>query len=207
MRLLSKAGGLVGKVTGSLFGGNEVNEGYDKANKVQWDMYNTARGDLAPYRDYGQNYMAKMNQFMQSPRNRPVKPTAESITQTPGYKFRLDEGTRTLDNSAIAKGGLLSGNHLKAIMGYGQDYASNEYDKAQNQYAQDVQLDEGLYQNEFARLMQNLNIGYGAAGGSAGVAQNTGNALAGLAVNQGNAQAEIKQFPWKMGAAAYGAKG
>lgn len=185
--------GLLRKITGNLFGGDELTGGYDQAIGAQREMFNTARGDLAPYRDFGGNYLAKMRDFQGSR----TRPTAESVRSSPGYQFRLNEGTRALDNSAIAKGGLLSGNHLRDVLSYGQDYASNEYDK-------EVMRDEGLYQNEFSRLMNLINLGYGAAGGSAGIAQNSGNALAQLYAGRGQAGAEIAQFPWKLGAKGAG---
>lgn len=178
--------GLLSKV----FGGDDVSKGYKRGINAQKQMYETARGDLAPYRDFGGSYLSGLRDFMSRGR-----PTGESVRQTPGYQFRMDEGTRALDNSAVARGGLLSGNHLRDILSYGQDYASNEYDK-------ELVRNE----NDFSRLMQMVNLGYGAAGGSAGIAQNSGNALANLYVGKGQAEADIAQFPWKLGASIYGMK-
>lgn len=186
--------GLLKKITGSLFGGKDLMRGYDQGIGVQREMFNTARGDLAPYRDFGASYLPQIRNLVA---NR-TRPTPESVMQSPGYQFRLKEGTRALDNSAIARGGLLSGNHLRDILSYGQDYASNEYDKA-------VTRDEGMFQNDFARLMNLANLGYGAAGGSAGIAQNAGNSLANLYAQRGQAGAEVAQFPWKLAAKGIGA--
>jgi len=52
----------------------------------------------------------------------------------PGYQFRLSEGIKGLENSAAARGGLLSGSVLKGIQRYGQDNASQEYQKAFDRY-------------------------------------------------------------------------
>lgn len=52
----------------------------------------------------------------------------------PGYQFRLSEGTKALERSAAARGGLISGGALKAAQRYGQDMASNEYTNAFNRY-------------------------------------------------------------------------
>jgi hypothetical protein len=52
----------------------------------------------------------------------------------PGYAFRLSEGTKALERSAAARGGLISGGALKAAQRYGQDMASNEYTNAFNRY-------------------------------------------------------------------------
>jgi hypothetical protein len=52
----------------------------------------------------------------------------------PGYAFRMTEGLKALDRQAAARGGLISGNALKAAQAYGQDLASQEYQNAYNRY-------------------------------------------------------------------------
>ena len=51
----------------------------------------------------------------------------EQFKQDPGYAFRMSEGMKALENSAAARGGLLSGATMKGIQRYGQDMASQEY--------------------------------------------------------------------------------
>lgn len=58
-----------------------------------------------------------------------------ALQMDPGYQFRMNEGMNTLENSAAARGGLLSGNFLKNSQRFGQDYASNEYQNAFNRLA------------------------------------------------------------------------
>ena len=84
----------------------------------------------------------------------------EQFKQDPGYAFRISEGMKALENSAAARGGLLSGATMKGIQRYGQDMASQEYTNAFNRYQVERQ----------ARLnpLQSL----------AGVGQTTANALA-----------------------------
>jgi hypothetical protein len=52
----------------------------------------------------------------------------------PGYGFRMKEGMKALENSAAARGGLLSGTTLKGVQRFGQDLASTEYQNAFNRY-------------------------------------------------------------------------
>lgn len=52
----------------------------------------------------------------------------------PGYAFRLGEGTKAIERSAAARGGLLSGGTGKALQKFGQDYGSQEYMNAFNRY-------------------------------------------------------------------------
>lgn len=188
--------GLLSKVTKSLFG--DPTKGYDQAIGATNRASELARGDLAPYREFGQNYLANL-------RDMPAfrAPSMADVESTPGYQFRFGEGRRALENSAVARGGLLSGNTGRDLTEYGQNFATGEYNNAYNRASNE-------YQNELARLMGFVNLGYGAAGGSANIAQNTGNSLAQLYANRGLAESDVMQFPWKLGATLagtyYGAK-
>lgn len=51
---------------------------------------------------------------------------------TPGYNFRVQEGQRALENSAAARGGLMSGNHLKDLTRFGQGLAEQEFQNVFN---------------------------------------------------------------------------
>ena len=52
----------------------------------------------------------------------------------PGYNFRMKEGLKSLDAIAASRGGLISGNALRAAQEFGQDLASQEYTNAYNRY-------------------------------------------------------------------------
>lgn len=58
----------------------------------------------------------------------------KQFQQDPGYGFRLREGLKALDQSAAARGGLLSGNQLRGVTRYGQELGSQEYTNAFNRY-------------------------------------------------------------------------
>lgn len=66
-----------------------------------------------------------------------VGPNAETVLSRPGYKFRLDQGEQALANAKAAQGIYGTGATLKAILGYGQDYASNEFNNEWNRSAQE----------------------------------------------------------------------
>jgi hypothetical protein len=100
----------------------------------------------------------------------------------PGYAFRLKEGMKTLNASAAARGGLISGNALRAATGYGQEMGSQEY---QNAYSRA----QNMFQMNRNNLVDPLKFlsaqGQGAAAGQAanigqGVA-NTANLMTGSA--------------------------
>ena len=47
------------------------------------------------------------------------------------YEFRLKEGQRAIENSAAARGGILSGKTLKNLTKYGQDFAQTDFNQQQ----------------------------------------------------------------------------
>ncbi len=61
----------------------------------------------------------------------PIAPRTpeEIIKSDPGYNFRRQEGLDIREHSAAVRGGLLSGPGAERLERYGQDYASNEYQK------------------------------------------------------------------------------
>jgi hypothetical protein len=153
-------------VVGGLYGASESR----KAGSMQRDAATQAseqqaaqlaqqRADLQPWVTSGGNANNKLSALMGL--------NGEDITAqlqaTPGYQFRYDQGMQGVNNSAAARGNLLSGGTMKALAKYGQDFASNEY------------------QNQFNRLNTMSNAGQSAAAGQgaasqafgAGQAQNT----------------------------------
>lgn len=61
-----------------------------------------------------------------------VADMAGLLGEDPGYKFRLAEGTKAIERSAAARGGLLGGRTLKDLTKYQQGVASDEFGNAWN---------------------------------------------------------------------------
>lgn len=124
-----------------------------------------------------------------------VAPTGANEENDPGYNFRLEEGKRALQNSASARGTLLSGATARDIESFGQDYASNEYQNVYNRALQNYSTAYNVFSNNQSNLFNRLS---GLAGGgqqSANLLSNaglqTGRDVAGTlqqgALSQGNA--------------------
>jgi hypothetical protein len=99
-------------------------------------------------------------------------PTGETMVLDPSYQFRLSEGQRALDASAAARGTLRTGGHLKDTIGYGQQFASQEYgniyDRASQQYGmnrsnalQNYLTNEGLRSSTYDRNLGLAQSTYG----------------------------------------------
>lgn len=137
------------------------------ATAQQAAQYGQTRSDLQPWRQSGEEANNRLRSLMGFDG---TDPTA-SLQATPGYQFRLNEGMKGVENSASARGSLLSGAALKALQKYGSDYASNEY------------------QGQYNRLSGMSTVGQNAAAGQGAAAQAFGNASAQNTLGAGNASA------------------
>jgi hypothetical protein len=146
--------------------------------EAQQRMYEQTRADQEPWRQAG---MTALNQLIPLATNY-QKFGMDQFQQDPGYQFRLNEGLKALDRQAAARGGLISGNAMKAASRYGQDYASNEYTNAFNRY----QTERNAQLNPLQSL---AGVGQSATNYVGSAAQNMGQAQAQGAQAIGNAQA------------------
>lgn len=85
-----------------------------------------------PFRDIGLNAQNKLVGMLNGKYARDF--SMADYEQDPGYAFRLKQGMKGLESTAAARGGLLSGNALRAASQYNQDMASQEYQNAFNRY-------------------------------------------------------------------------
>lgn len=101
----------------------------------------------------------------------------------PGYAFRMKEGLKGLDQQAAARGGLISGNALRAAQQYGQDLGSQEYQNAYNRYQTNRTNVLNPLQSLLGQGQSSANT-LGSAG--AGYASGAGNTMMTSAANIGN---------------------
>ena len=127
-----------------------------------------------------------MEQYKQDPGYTPMVNSLEELQATPGYQFQLEQGLQGVNNSAAARGGLLSGANMKAINDYAQGQASTGYasawERAQNAYTNAF----GRNQQKFTNLQSMANNGQNAAEFQGKSALGTGTALAGASQDFGN---------------------
>lgn len=94
-------------------------------------------------------------------------PTSLTEQNDPGYQARLALGDQSLQQSAAARGSVLTGGTAKALDTYGQDYASNEYNQVYNRALTGYTTNYNAYQNqqnnEFNRLAALSGVGQTAA--------------------------------------------
>lgn len=104
------------------------------AADLQKQMFDKQIELQAPWREAGINALSRLRTGL-SPGGEFDVPFSKTNWQTdPGYAFRLSEGNKALNASAAARGGLISGNALRAAEAYGQKMGSDEYQNAFNRY-------------------------------------------------------------------------
>lgn len=105
-------------------------------------------------------------------------PTAADVTSDPGYQFRLGEGERALQQSKAAQGLLRTGGTLKDILGWGQNFASQEYgnvydrrarehdtgfNQALSAYQSNYNAAKDMYAPQMTTWQSEMNLGQRAA--------------------------------------------
>jgi len=158
----------------------------NNAAQLQNEQFQQTRQDQMPFLQAGQRALGKLEGAVD------YTPFGMSqFQQDPGYAFRLSEGQKALDNQAAARGGLISGNALRAATAYGQNMGSQEYTNAFNRY----QLERAAKLNPLQSLAgvgQTTATNLGQAGAAnAGAVGNylTGSAAANAAGQVGQANA------------------
>lgn len=107
-----------------------------QANQLAYGIYQQNRADQLPWMQAGAGALSQLTAGTQ-PGGQFTKnftPADFAAGMDPGYAFRVAEGNKALNASAAARGGLISGNALKAAQDYGQAAGSQEYQNAFNRY-------------------------------------------------------------------------
>jgi hypothetical protein len=90
-------------------------------------------------------------------------PTLQQAEQYPGYQFQLQQGQRAIQNSAAAKGGLVSGGTAEALNNYAQGSAQSDYQNVYNQAMQEYLNSYNIYNsnqaNQYNRLASLAGLG------------------------------------------------
>jgi hypothetical protein len=148
----------------------------NRAADLQQKQFDVTNEQQRPWREAGGRALTKLEGMAD------YKPfDMSTFTQDPGYGFRLKQGMNALNNQAAARGGLISGNALKAATAFGQDMGSQEYNAAFNRYQTERQATLSPYMT-LAGYGANANALSANAG--AANAANVGNLITGGAAAQ-----------------------
>jgi hypothetical protein len=134
---------------------NSLQEGQESANQTLEEGYSDASSKLDSYGQLGEGALAKLAYglgfdvpgFDTSGLKRGgllKNFSEEDFRADPGYEFVRSEGQRGIQNSAAARGNVLSGATLKALTRFNQGTADQQYQNSYNRYNQDRTLQSEL---------------------------------------------------------------
>jgi hypothetical protein len=174
------AASLIGGAVG-IYGANKAaktqKSAAKKGQQTQLQMYETARGDLNPFRKTGKQALFSLADMygIQRPGSEGGQAFSESSLEafrnSPDYQVASREAITALDRSAAARGNLLSGGHTRRVMEVGADIGSRYF---------------GSYLDRLANL---AGMGQSSAAGTASGALQTGQGVAGSQLAAGEASA------------------
>lgn len=166
-------GSILGGVLGGKGAKKAANAQTDYLNKgldLQKSMFDTVWNGEAPWRDVGGQAIQNGAAMLQP---------GYDYTASPSYRFQLQQGNDAIQNSAAAKGMLMSGGTLKDIARFTQGLASSDFNDSFNRQMalasggqQAMQVGANAANQYSANGATTLgNIGNAKASGYAGVNQ------------------------------------
>jgi hypothetical protein len=179
-------------VAGSVITGSIGAKGQRDAARTQADAAARAQDELLaagqeakvgyePYTEAGKTALADITKqspyFQQQFTNKDL-----NNYLAPGYEFRLGQGQRANLQASNLTGGAVSGNALRSLQDYSQNFASGEYANAFNQF-------QSQRTNIYNQLSDIAKIGLTGQQGTANAILGTGTNIASITSGLGNAQA------------------
>lgn len=175
--LVAIAGSSVVGGLASYAGAREQAKAADRSTQAQERMFNRQVELQEPFRQVGVNALPEL---VAASRYEPF--TMAKFQADPGYAFRLKEGLRAIENSALAGGMGQSGATLRGLTRYGQQLGSEEFTNAFNRY----QAERAARLNPLQSL---AGMGQTTAQNIAGQAGQLGQNIGANIIGAGNARA------------------
>jgi hypothetical protein len=200
--------GLIGGILGNDAARSASHTQADAANNatgLQKYIFDTQQQETAPYRALGASTLPTLATYLGQPNpatgktdssnpnfgmlTRPF--TLADVPNDPGYQFATKQANDALQNSALARGGMLSGNFATALQQQNQNMGFQQENQAFNQYWQQrgnianlLGQATGLGQSG---VSQSIGAGTSAASGISNSLMSAGNAQAAGTIGQANA--------------------
>lgn len=182
------AAGAVASVAGSAISANAAGDAAslqagaaNNAAAVQQHMYDLTRGDLAPFRTGGASaFNSLLDRLPQL--SSTFNPTTAQLEQTPGYRFQMDQGLKSVQNSYAAKGLANSGAALKGAAGFTTGLA-------QSTWMDQLKADMSQKLQQYNMLLSPAQLGENAAAQTGNAGTQAGSGIANSLITAGGAQA------------------
>lgn len=154
------AAGAVGGATAGSIAAAQHQQAVNRSDASPWTAAGTsALSEIGKLLGWGELYNPGTNgsvyNYQGDPDGSKQKAAFNAFQVSPGYQFRKQEGINALDRSAAARGTLLSGGQVKAVQGFGDNLASEEW----GNYTDTLKTLAGMGGQQQAAVMgQNTNL-------------------------------------------------
>jgi len=178
---------VVGSIAGSYIQGQAAKSAAQKqadaAARAQGQLLETGQAAADLYAPYVAKGVTSLNKLADDPYfSKQFTNQDLNAALAPGYEFRLQQGQKANLQANNLTGGAVSGNALRSLQDYTQNFASGEYANAFNQY-------QAQRTNIYNQLKGIADYGLTATTGQANAMIGTGTNVANISSGLGNAQA------------------
>lgn len=175
----------------------------DAANRstdIQNSQWQQTQQNMKPYLDLGNAAINPLQQALgynsdwSANSGNPLQqqftaPTVEQAQATPGYQFTRDQGLKSVQNSAAARGLGTSGAALKGASSYATGLADSTYNDVYNRALQTYQTNYNSAANNANRLQTLVGSGQNAAGSMGALGTQTAGNIGNTLMSGANASA------------------
>lgn len=160
----------LGTVIGSGMAADTLREGQDTLNATAGGF----KSEVQPYNQFGQAFLPQAQGAVTAAQNKAGETQGyqdfmKTYETSPAAQYALDQAKIAQENSAAAKGGLLSGANERALTGLSEDIASTYANKAYEEYLAGNQQQFGQLEGIVNNMFQGVGVGTTATGQEAGV--------------------------------------
>ena len=165
-------GGGLGMFLGGELGQRDLNLGSDQINSTASQF----RGATEPYNQFGQSFLnptagaiGRIGQFAGSDPNLNYNTFMSNYQDSPGAKYTIGQANAAQENSAAAKGGLLSGANERALGTIDAGISNTFANQAFSNYLTGNQQQFGQLETALGNMFQAIGIGQTATGQQASI--------------------------------------
>jgi hypothetical protein len=176
----------LGAVIGASMGAEHLEEGVDRVSGIG-SGFGTS---LAPYKEFGTTFM---DQAVNSMNNIEGRARGDDLSYgtfmknyeaSPGSKYLIGQAEEAQNNSAAARGKLLSGGNLRGLETLRTGLSNTFANQAYGQYLAGEGQEFGQLETSLGNMFKAIGVGTTATGQEAGVASSQMGAQASLAAAQ-----------------------
>lgn len=182
---MSDFGSGIGTIIGANMGANDLENAQTNVNNSSSGFNDT----VAPYNTFGQSFLPTASDTIGQAKSFSGNTMGydqfmSGYTNTPAAEYQLQQANAVQNNSAAAKGGLLSGSNERALGTIDNGIVSQNANTAYNEYLAGNNQQFGQLESALGNMFSAIGVGTTATGQEAGVTSANMSANASIAAAQ-----------------------